>query len=812
MRNTASLAAISAFLILGMPVAAAAQDAPNETEAEATPGSEGEIVVTARKREESILKTPVTVTALTADQIEKRSIVSISDVAANTPGFNVNNNSSGRADRTIQGVIIRGFTPSTVVATTTSTFIDGVPVSSPSALNSVGAAERIEVLRGPQSAYFGRNTFAGAINVVNKVPTGEWAGSVTAMLGTRENYRTRAELEGPIAGEALTFRATFDRFGKEGSWVATDGGTLGDQKSTAGSLLVAARPAPWLRAKVFASYSKDEDGISASTRVSAVDVRDGSGNIIYRGQSNCTLSGFNAAGAAVQNPFICGTLPSLGNQPSTNRIADDYIRNFLANPTGRVLDPSDGVQGYGMVRRYFHLHGTVDIDLSPQLTGTILAGYNNEQWSQFSDLDGYDTTALPNPLGGAGSRPYFDFPYLGERISKDYSVEARLSYDSTSFRGVLGASLLDGRNRSSIGGGNGALGTTVFANGGGTDRAKTFGIFFGATYDLTPDLSVSAEGRYQIDHSYAYNPQPGAPVEPGLGSLIVDSVYRNFLPRLIVNYDFAPNTMVYASVAKGVNPGTFSTGLITATPEVVALATAAGVTLRVSPEKVTNYEIGVKGRGLGNALTYSVAGYYAPWRNQINSIVVVLGGAGAFFYGSANTGSVDLYGVEAQASLRASSLVTFELGGAVNLSHINAFENRSLTTLSGITDFTGKEQPNSSKYSAVGAIQLGGEVRGWADSSWFGRLDWNYKSGVWSNQANIVRTQDRHVFNARAGITRGIFSVEAFVTNILNDKKYVSVYDNFMFTPFFEHTTNYTALLVGLPELRTAGVQMRVKF
>jgi len=60
----------------------------------------------------------------------------------------------------------------------------------------------------------------------------------------------------------------------------------------------------------------------------------------------------------------------------------------------------------------------------------------------------------------------------------------------------------------------------------------------------------------------------------------------------------------------------------------------------------------------------------------------------------------------------------------------------------------------------AGEIQLGGEVRGWTDSSWFGRLDWNYKSGVWSNQANIVRTQDRHVFNARAGITRGIFSIE----------------------------------------------------
>lgn len=814
MRNITSLAAIAAVLVLGLPAVASAQTAAEEPQAEEerNQDADGTIVVTARKREEDILKTPVTVTALTADQIEKRSIVSITDVANNTPGVNVNNNSSGRADRTIQAVIIRGFTPSTVVATTVSMFIDGVPVSSPSALNSVGAAERVEVLRGPQSAYFGRNTFAGAVNVVNKVPSGEWAGSVTSMVGTYQNYRGRAELEGPIVGDTLSFRATFDHFGKKGTWEAADGRSLGDQKSTAGSLLIAAKPAPWLRAKVYASYSKDEDGISASTRVSAVDVVDSTGKVIYKGQSNCTLSGFTTTGAATKNPFICGTLPSLANQPSTNRNNDAFIRNFLSNPRGRVLDPEDGVQGYGMVRRYFHLHGTVDVDLSPTLTATLLAGYNNEQWSQFSDLDGYDTSTLANPFGGAGSRSYFDFPYLGERISKDYSVEGRLSYDSSSFRGVMGVSLLDGRNRSSIGGGNGALGTTVFANGGGTDRAKTLGFFFGATYDVTPALSVSLEGRYQIDHSYAYNPRSGAPVEPGLGTLIVDSTYKNFLPRLIVNYDVAPSTMLYASVAKGVNPGAFSTGLITATPEVRAAAEAAGITLKVAPEKVTNYEAGIKGRGLDGKLTYSLAGYYAAWRDQINSIVVVVGGAGAFFYGSANTGSVDLYGMEAQTAWRASDLVTFELGGAVNLSHINAFTNRSLTTLAGITDFTGKEQPNASKYSAVGAVQLAGNVVGMTDSTWFGRLDWNFKSGVWSDQANIVRTPDRHVFNARAGITRGNVSLEAFVTNLLDDKKYVSIYDNFMFTPMFEYTSNYTALLVGLPERRTGGVQVRVKF
>ncbi len=810
MKHNSSMTALAFMLAMGAPGAAFAQTTAAASD---VASNDDAIVVTARKREESILKTPVTVTAITAEEIEKRSIVSMADVAASTPGFSINNNSSGRADRTIQQVILRGFTPSTVIATTTSTFIDGVPVSSPSALNTVGSPERVEILRGPQSAYFGRNTFAGAINVVNKTPGDEWHGSASAMLGNRSNVRLRGEIEGPIFGETLAFRATVDHMSKDGSWInAADGGTLGDQKTTGGSLLLSFKPTDSIRAKIYGSFSKDRDGVSASTRISAVTITDPSGNVLIQGQSNCSLSGFNTIGQPTQNPFICGVLPKLINPVSSNRNYDSFIENFLSNPTGRVLDPEDGIQGYGMKHDYYHLHGTLDVDFTSELTGTLLVGMNNENWSQFSDLDGYDTTALPNPFGGPGSRSYFDFPYLGERIQKDYSLEARLSYDSGPFQGVIGASLLDARQRGSIGGGNGALGTTVFANGGGTDRSKTTGFFFGATYDFTDALSVSLEGRYQIDHMYAYNAVPGSPVPGGLGSLIVDKAYKNFLPRLIVNYDINPDTMIYASVAKGVNPGSFSTGLLTATPEVAAAAEAAGVTLNVSPEKVTNYELGLKGTAFDNAFQYSLAGYYAQWRDQINSIVVVVGGAGAFFYGSANTGSVDLYGLEAQTRLRASDLLSFELGAAANLSHINAFTNRAMTTLAGITDFKGKEQPNTSKWSATGSVLLNGNVTFLEDSTWFGRLDWNYKSGMWSNQANIVRTPDRHVFNTRVGITKGNVSLEGFVTNLLNDKTYVSVYDNFMFTPMFEYTGNFTALLVGLPEKRTGGVQLSVKF
>ena len=126
--STLSTLAVAGSLLYAAP--AFAQDA-------APASMPGEIVVTARKNGEDILKTPVTVAAMTSEELDVRGIVSMDDVAEATPGININNSSSGHADRSFQQVVLRGFTPSTTLATTTSTFIDGVAVSSPSQINAV---------------------------------------------------------------------------------------------------------------------------------------------------------------------------------------------------------------------------------------------------------------------------------------------------------------------------------------------------------------------------------------------------------------------------------------------------------------------------------------------------------------------------------------------------------------------------------------------------------------------------------------------------------------------------------------------------
>jgi len=834
-----SLLLCGAALVLALPAAAQAQADAQATASGNAAENLGDIVVTARKSNESILDVPLSVSAVTSEDIAKRGIASINDIARFTPSINVNNNSASRNDRSAQQLIIRGFTPSAFTNPTASLFIDGVPVSSSSAVSIISSPERVEVLKGPQSAYFGRNTFAGAVNVVNKTPAKELGGAFGGTLGTRDNYRLHGELEGPLAGEWLRFRVTGDRFNKNGSYKNrfNTSETLGDQRTDSATLTLYAEPTPSLKLKAFGLFSEDNDGPSAQALVSAVEVRDSAGNIVAANQSNCTLPGRTAAGASHPNPWFCGVTPKIdySRQPSSNTREDQYIKNFLANPTGRYVDPEDGVKGYGLKRQYYHLHFVADWDIGGGVTLSSLTGYNNEFYSQLADIDNYGSEGIANTPSyvAAGARPYFDYPFYVERKYKDWSQELRASYDDGgALKGTFGLSYLRAYQVGGLGGGNVVLGSparpaspgvpaigTGLSVPSGATKSRTFGAFFGLTYEIAEGLSVSAEGRYQIDKLYAYAPPQGftatndAFLPRGFyagKSLLVDQTYKNFLPRLIVQYDVARDMMLYASYSKGVNPGTFNTAFLSFTEAQVQAAADAGLSIAVEPEKVTNYEVGLKGRLFDRKLTFTLAAYYAPWRNQINPVTfnLVNGANLTILRASANTGSVDMKGVELEGNLKLGA-IDVNFGASFNDSDINSFSNATVTQLTGVTDFSGKHTPNTSRYNANAGVQYTGQA---GFGEWFVRGDWSFKSGLYATQANELRTPATHFFNARTGIDTDSFSISAFVNNIFNNKTPISIDYGSVLTPDFRFSAYSSRVLLGLPDLRTYGVEAKYKF
>lgn len=805
--------AMGTILAAAMP--AVAQEAPAS---EAT--ANGDIVVTARKSSESILKTPIAVSALTSDDLGVRGVVSLNDLAATTPGVNINNNAAGRNDRSFQQLILRGFTPSQATNPTAALFIDGAPVSSTSAFSTVSDPERVEVLKGPQAAYFGRNTFAGAINFVNKEPANEIRGSVSGMVGTRENYKLHADIGGAIVDDVLLARIGFDRVSKNGSWRNQfSGGTLGDQQTTSGSALVVLKPTPDFKIKAFGLISDDKDGPSAQGQLSAVTVRDSAGNTVLQSQSNCVLNGANAS--------FCGTTPGLATGPSANVTNDAFVKNFLANPRGRVVSPKHGVDGYGLVRRYYHGHVSADYDFADLgLTLSSLTAYNKERYSQLADIDQYGSILLRNNTTSVGARSYYDFPFLVERVNRDFSQEFRATYDQDGpLRGTLGVSYLNAFAQGSLGGGNGGLGTSVFSTVSGATRNRTYGAFFGVTYKFVESLSLSLEGRYQIDKISAFAPPAGFTARSDVfvpqgfyegDSKLLGATYKNFLPRAILQYDFSPSMMAYASFSKGVNPGQFNTAFLSFSTTVQQAAADAGVKVRVDPEKVTNYEIGLKGKLFDNTLRFALSAYYAPWRNQINAITLTAADApGAspatqIIRYAANTGSVDMKGIELEGTWSVGNAIDINFSGSINDSSINSYSNPQVSALTGIRNFKGKENPNTSKYSAALGAQYNGSLG--AEMTWYARADYNFKSGVYADAANSVRTPDLHLVNTRVGINRGPASLSLFVRNVFNNHTFVSIANANVLAPGVSGVVPYNGLIVGLPELRTFGLEGKFRF
>jgi iron complex outermembrane receptor protein len=159
-----------------------------------------EIIVTARKKEESIQDAPLAVSAISGAQLERAGIESFDQVLNLIP----NAGQSGGIGGTIQGLVsIRGI--STLVRfvgleTGVGFYVDGVYMGRPENFNQdLIDIDRIEVLRGPQGAVFGKNTIAGAINIITKSPSDSFTGMVEAQYGNYDHRRLRGYVSGPLS-------------------------------------------------------------------------------------------------------------------------------------------------------------------------------------------------------------------------------------------------------------------------------------------------------------------------------------------------------------------------------------------------------------------------------------------------------------------------------------------------------------------------------------------------------------------------------------------------------------------------------------
>ncbi len=225
-----------------------------------------EIVVTTRKREESLQQVPIAVDAFTADVIERKGIVSLDDVVAQSSSVILDRGFSPQDQR----ITIRGLSP-TRGRQNVAVLQDGIDISS-EAISTAGGSllinprlfdlERIEIVKGPQNALYGRSAFAGAINYITKKPGDTLEGRVGTDIGSEGQLEVSGNLSGPLT-DTLSAGVTGMVWSRDGDYQsARTGADMGDTQglSLAGTLVW--RPTDNFSATARVENLDDEFGIT----------------------------------------------------------------------------------------------------------------------------------------------------------------------------------------------------------------------------------------------------------------------------------------------------------------------------------------------------------------------------------------------------------------------------------------------------------------------------------------------------------------------------------------------------------------------
>ncbi|MBZ9646692.1 TonB-dependent receptor [Sphingobium sp. 3R8] len=196
---------LKALLFAGVAIAAPLPCAAQAQQAPAADAGSSDIIVTARKRQETLLDVPVAVTAVSGDTLARRNINSVREAAALAPGLNISSDGAGRAFVSIRGV---GVTLVQSVQPGVGLFVDGIYRPNTAYLNNpLLDVERIEVLRGPQGTLYGKNTLGGAINVITRQPGNAFeARGAASYAGPDNSWLVSGSVSAPIVQDKLAIR------------------------------------------------------------------------------------------------------------------------------------------------------------------------------------------------------------------------------------------------------------------------------------------------------------------------------------------------------------------------------------------------------------------------------------------------------------------------------------------------------------------------------------------------------------------------------------------------------------------------------
>ena len=812
-RNRFARLAWTALLPLALALPAAAQAPPGGggVEESDAPEQVEEIIVTARKIEESLQDTPVAVSVFGEEAIRDLGIDSVDDVARFTPGLSF----SRAFGRSTERPVVRG--QSNILAgvqfgveSGTAYFVDGAYFLGDIQGLDMNEIERVEVIKGPQSALYGRNTYAGAINFITRAPDDKWHGSAKARVGEHGILEFSGGARGPLFANlfgSLQLRS----WQYDGEWTNTlNGKDVGGEETQQLSVSLDWRPGENFRARARYEYNKDEDDTLALFLQGAAqnNCHEGYNSLAFRVVSRGP-GVFVPAGTS-RNQYFCGVI-----KPGTVALnTDEYV-----DDQGRTIPDGTAFDGIERSRQWSSL--TLDWDiLGSGWTATLIGNYHTTRenfgadsthsatclYRFFVPCNNYEfynsnPNLLNRALSGVPVNPMAEEPALAftdRDIVRDWSAEFRLASPADqSVRYLIGGYTYRNKEETRdiiFGSGPGG---TYEGTGSGTDTISNSAVFALLAWDVTPELTLTAEGRYAkerkslstpfVPRSADFDATPPRPADPGWkpafgggrdafwGTLS----FSDFTPRFTVDYKLGGDTLLYAVFAQGTKPGGLNGP--------VGISVGA---VTYEKEESDNIEIGVKTAWLDNRLTTNAALFRIDADNvQLTTAIPPMDGMGAVTSVATNQGSAEINGLELDFLLRVTRHLDLGVGYAwTNAEFTEGCDDFQYTLTSGGYQYhpdpaerggdgdcsiEGKQLPLTSEHMANAWAKWERPIRG--GFSLFASANVSYESSKFAQVHNGAETGDATLLGGRIGVrgNNGLWEL-AFTAYNLTDEDSVT--------------------------------------
>lgn len=503
--TTYALAATS--VAVAIPQLSVADEAGPTTAPAVQGGQLDEIIVTAQKRAQRAIDTPLSVTALDSSSLNDHQVQALEDLQTVSPGVQ-NGEQFGGNRLFIRGI---GLTSFAAGADPSSAFyVDGVYIARPAAqLGSFYDVERIEVLRGPQGALYGRNATAGAVNLVTNAPTADFSGYIDETIGNHDLHRTQGAVSGPLdSNGTLLGRLAFDFLNRGG--YGYDFGSdhpINDANRQNARLTLEYKPSDKVDLQLIAEFTHDADDD-------------------YYVASFGAYPGYTLAGLHANGPVPAGIAVINSQDTATN------LTGLTNKRTGEAVT------------------GKAQVALTDQLTLNSITG-----WRKFNR---HNAETCDGTSAGLGNCAYNEW-------DRQVSQELYLSYNAHGWNAIFGASYFHEDLRSFVPVPFPQF-TDVFGPGvplyqqNGQMPINAYATYAQATYSFTPSFRVTLGARYSSEKRSTTGFFAGIPPIPQ--PIDQEKRWSAFNPKVGLEYDIAQDLLWYASATNGFKSGTFNVGQI----------------------------------------------------------------------------------------------------------------------------------------------------------------------------------------------------------------------------------------------------------